>query len=79
MSGAGSAEEQGTLQCHGQGCVERLRGLEDPELPLSTPTGVQFALTFLKLVEGLFCELRVDDVLGSWPHCTREPGANVVL
>jgi hypothetical protein len=35
MSGEGSAEELGILQRHGQGCVERLRGLEDPILPLS--------------------------------------------
>ena len=37
---AGSAKESGILQRHGQGCVGRLRGLEDPNLPLSIPTGV---------------------------------------
>ena len=29
------------LQQHDQGCVERLRGLEDPNVPLSAPTGVE--------------------------------------
>jgi hypothetical protein len=29
------------LQRPGQGCVEHSRGLEDPKLPLSTPTGLQ--------------------------------------
>jgi hypothetical protein len=40
-SGAGSAEESGILQRHNQGCVEASRGLRDPKLPLSIPTGVQ--------------------------------------
>jgi hypothetical protein len=37
---AGSAGEPRILQRPGQGCVGRLRGLEDPDLPLSAPTGV---------------------------------------
>ena len=53
------------LQRHGQGCVEPSRGLEDPGLPLSAPTGVLLALTSQKLVEGEFCELRLAGVLGS--------------
>ena len=52
-----SAEEPEILQRHDQGCVNRLRGLEDPKLPLSTSTGVQLAPASPKLVEGVFCEL----------------------
>jgi hypothetical protein len=37
----GILEEPGILQRYGQGCVGRLRGLEDPILPLSALTGVQ--------------------------------------
>src|SRR5215204_3285707 len=55
---AGSAEEPGILQRHAQGCVERSRGLGYPNLPLSTPTGVQ-------LVEAVFCLVRFDGVLRS--------------
>jgi hypothetical protein len=55
--GRGSAEEPGMLQRHAQGCVERLRGLEDPKLPLSDPTGVQLAPASPKLVEGVFSEV----------------------
>ena len=62
-SGAGSAEELGILQQHGQGCVGPLRGLEDPILPLSVPTGVHLTPTSPKLVE--FCELRLYGVLRS--------------
>jgi hypothetical protein len=52
------------LQRHDQGCVERSRGLEDPNLPPSAPTGVQLAPTSAKLVESAFCELlRLDGVL----------------
>jgi hypothetical protein len=40
ISGAGSAEEPGLLQRHGQGCVEGLLGLEDPKLSPSVLTGV---------------------------------------
>jgi hypothetical protein len=47
MSGTGSAEEPENLQRHGQGCVERSRGLEDPKLPLWAPTGVQSLLLHL--------------------------------
>ena len=43
---------QGIIQWHGQGCVERLRGLEDPNLSLSIPSDVQLAPTSPKLVEG---------------------------
>ena len=53
MSGEGSAEELGILQRHGQGCVERLRGLEDPILPLSAPTGVQLTATSPTLLCGI--------------------------
>ena len=55
--GAGSAEELGVLQRHAQGCVEAQRGPEDPNVPLSVPTGVQPAPTSPMLVEGKFCEL----------------------
>jgi hypothetical protein len=41
---------EGILQRPGQGCVERLRGLEEPDLPLSVPTGVQLAPASPKLV-----------------------------
>ena len=37
MSGAGSAEESGILQQHGQGCVQGSQRLGDPDLPLSDP------------------------------------------
>jgi hypothetical protein len=48
ISGAGLEEEQKILQRSSQGCVERLRGLEDPKLSLSTPTGVQSSLLHLR-------------------------------
>jgi hypothetical protein len=48
-SGAGSAEESVILQGHGQGGVEASRGLEDPILPLSAPTGMQLAPTSQKV------------------------------
>jgi hypothetical protein len=48
MSGAGSAEEPGILQRHGQECVEAQRGPEDPNLSLSNPTGVQSQLLHLR-------------------------------
>jgi hypothetical protein len=38
--GRGSAEEPGIVQRHGQGCVERSGGLEDPKFPLWAPTSV---------------------------------------
>ena len=57
-SGAGSAEGPGILQRHAQGCVERSRGLEDPNLPLSVPTGVQLAHTSPKLVKDEFPDVR---------------------
>jgi hypothetical protein len=57
-SDSGSAEEPGILQWHGQGCVERSGGLEDPNLPLSAPAGVQRAPTSPKLVDGKFSEVR---------------------
>ena len=63
MSGPGSAEELGILQRHGQGCVELSRGLEYPNLPLSTLIGVQLAPTSPKLVEGRFSEV------GLPPYC----------
>src|SRR5215203_1283179 len=63
--GAGSAEEPGSLGRHAQGCVERLRGLEEPNVPLSTPTGGQLAPTSPKLVEGEFYELRLVRLLRS--------------
>jgi hypothetical protein len=62
MSGAGSAEEPGIVQRSGQGCVEPSRGLEDPKLPLSVPTGVQLAPTSPKLVEDAFCEVRQERI-----------------
>ena len=61
-SGAGSAEEPGILQQHDQGCVGPPRGLEDPILPLSAPSGVKLAPTSPKLVKGAFCELRPETV-----------------
>jgi len=48
VSGAGSAEESGILQRPGQGCVGPLRGLEDPNIPLSAPTDVQSSLLHLQ-------------------------------
>jgi hypothetical protein len=47
-SEAGSAEEPGTIAWYCQGCVEPSRGLEDPNLPLSAPTGVQSSLLHLR-------------------------------
>jgi len=58
IPGAGSAEESGILQRHGQRRVERSRGLEDPKLPLSAPSGALLAPTSPKLVEGFFSEVR---------------------
>jgi len=63
MSGAGSAGEPGILQSHPQGHVGPSRGLEDANLPLSGPTGVQLAPTSPKLVEGVYSELRLYGVL----------------
>ena len=72
MSGAGSAEESAILQRPGQGYVQGSRGLEDPNLPLSAPTGVQLAPTSPKLVEGEFCEhLHLDGVLRGTPKTCR--------
>jgi hypothetical protein len=52
------------VQWHRQGCVEASQGLEDPNVHLSIPSGVQLAPTSPKLVEGGFCELlRLDGVL----------------
>ena len=53
-SRTGSADEPGILRRHAQGCVEPSRGLEDPNVPLSAPTGVQLVPTSPKLVEKLF-------------------------
>ena len=56
----GSAEEPGySSAAWSQGCVERLRGLDDPNLPTSTPTGVQLAPTSPKLVEEEFSEVSI--------------------
>jgi hypothetical protein len=74
--GRGSAEEPGIVQRHAQGCVERLRGLVDPKLPLSAPTGVQLAPASPKLVEGRFCELPLYGVLRS-PLVCKFPEARV--
>jgi hypothetical protein len=57
MSVAGSAEEPAILQRFSQGYVEPLRGLEDPNLPLSASTSVQLVPTSPKLVEGESCAL----------------------
>jgi hypothetical protein len=57
ISGAESAEEPGILQRSSQGCVEPSRGLEDSNLPLSAPTGVQLAPISPKLVQGRFSEV----------------------
>jgi hypothetical protein len=75
MSGTGSAEKPGILQVHAHGCVESSRGLEDPKLPLSVPTGVQLAPTSPKLVEGELCELPLYGVLRSSydPHRLSQP------
>ena len=54
--GRGSAEEPGILQRHAQGCVGPLRGLVDPKVPLSAPTGVHLASTSPECVEVEFCE-----------------------
>jgi hypothetical protein len=59
---AGSAEEPGILKRHAQGCVEPSRGLEDSNLPLSAPTGVQLAPTSPKLVEVEFSEVSIASV-----------------
>jgi len=40
--------DEGIVQRHGQGCVESSRGLEDPNLLLSAPTGVQNSLLHLR-------------------------------
>jgi hypothetical protein len=47
---------EGILQRHDQGRVERSGGLGDPKLSLSVPTGVQIAPTSPKRVEGVFSE-----------------------
>jgi hypothetical protein len=47
MSGARSAEELGIVQRDDQGCVEPSRGLEDPNLSLWIPKGVQSSLLHL--------------------------------
>jgi hypothetical protein len=57
ISRAGSVEELGILQRPGQGRVERSRGLEDPNLALSSPTDVQPAPTSPKLGYGVFSEV----------------------
>jgi hypothetical protein len=41
MSGTGSAEELGDVRRYCQGCIEASQGLEDSNLPLSVPSGVQ--------------------------------------
>jgi hypothetical protein len=71
-SGAGSAEEPAIFQRHGQGCVGPLRGLEDPNLPLSAPTGKQLAPTSPKLVERL-SEKGASDALSIDLAGTRRP------
>jgi hypothetical protein len=71
MSGAGSAEEPGILQRHTQGCVEPSRGLEDPNLPVWAPTGVQLAPTSPKLVEEEFWEGDIASVLCYWLTLTK--------
>ena len=43
---------EGIVQRRAQGRVEPLRGPEDPNVTLSTPTGVQLAPTSPKLVVG---------------------------
>jgi hypothetical protein len=58
MSRTGSAEEPGIVQRDGQGCVEPSRGLQDPNLPLSDPTGVQLAPTSPKFAAAGFSEVR---------------------
>jgi hypothetical protein len=62
-SWAGSGEEPGILQRHDQGCVERLRGIDYPNLPLSDPTGEQLAPTSPKLVEGVFSEVHIHEAV----------------
>ena len=63
-SGSGSAEESRILQRHAQGCVDSSQGLEDPNIPLSAPLVEGLAIS--EAVEGEFCELRHNGVLGSW-------------
>ena len=70
ISGAGSAWEPELLRRHDQGHVGPSRGLEDPNVPLSTPTGVRLAPTSPMFVEGFFRELRLDGVLRSSPHAS---------
>ena len=49
-----TAEESSIVQRHAQGCVEPLRGLEDPKLLLLVPTGVQLVPASPKLAERLY-------------------------
>jgi|SRR5215211_5474577 hypothetical protein len=67
--GRGSAEEPGILLRPRQWCVEPSRGLEDPKLPLSVPTGVRLAPTLPKLGERQFSVVGFPfyGVLGSSP------------
>src|SRR5215213_9402575 len=51
MSGAGPAEEPGLLQRYDQSYVERSRELDEANLPLSDPSGVQLAPTSPKPIE----------------------------
>jgi hypothetical protein len=53
MSRAGSAEESGIVQRHGQGCVSNPHeGSKILTFLFRTPTGVQLPPTSPKLVEG---------------------------
>ena len=55
----GSAEEPAILQRRSQGCVEPARGLEESNLALSDPTGVQLAPTSPKFAAAGFSKVRV--------------------
>ena len=63
--GTDRQRNEGIPQQHAQGCVEPSRGLEDPNLPLSVPLGMQFAPASRTLVESKHRELRLVRILRS--------------
>jgi hypothetical protein len=59
ISGRDRQRNEGILQRRSQGCVEPARGLEESNLALSDPTGVQLAPTSPKFAAAGFSKVRV--------------------